>query len=292
MGSRSERQQSKALSRPSVRLVRSSDHWIATRRNRRPPIQLQALAELGAATTHRIKAGSRAKLPRPAEAHEDLPPDHVEGHREVLGARAGVRMLAAWQTAVTECTVLRCGHLIGRVERAEPKPPRLIGPLTDVLDGRLADSDTAGAATVLAALVPLLDHLPPRQGRLGKREALLRWAGARASLLTALGRCSVDDGCPACRAGEPCALDLWPETFAQLALGDPDRYARGFFEMTGKEAGTGAYTSWVWPWCGPARVRRSAVALCGALARRRDVQARRAGHRARLGRRLPPPRPH
>jgi hypothetical protein len=154
-------------------------------------------------------------------------------------------MLAAWQTAVTECAVLRCGHLTGRVERAEPKPPRLVGPLTDVLDGRLADSDTAGAATVLAALVPLLEHLPPRQGRLGKRNATLAWVDARASSLAALGRCSEDDGCPACRAGEPCALDLWPDTVAQLALGDPERYARGFFEMTGKEAGTGAYTSWL-----------------------------------------------
>lgn len=85
----------------------------------------------------------------------------VEGHHDVLGARAGARMLAAWQTAVTECAVQRCGHLTGRVERAEPKPPRLVGPLTDVLDGRLADS--AGAATVLAALVPLLEHLPPRR---------------------------------------------------------------------------------------------------------------------------------
>jgi DNA polymerase III epsilon subunit-like protein len=205
----------------------------------------ELLAELGTATTHRIMAGSRAKLPRPAAAHEDLPPGHVEGHRDVLGARAGARMLAAWQTAVTECAVLRCGHLTGRVERAEPKPPRLVGPLTDVLDGRLADSDTAGAATVLAALVPLLEHLPPRQGRLGKRNATLAWVDARASSLAALGRCSEDDGCPACRAGEPCALDLWPDTVAQLALGDPERYARGFFEMTGKEAGTGAYTSWL-----------------------------------------------
>ena len=56
----------------------------------------ELLAELGTATTHRIKAGSRAKLPRCATTHEDLPPDHVEGHRDLLGARAGVRMLAVW----------------------------------------------------------------------------------------------------------------------------------------------------------------------------------------------------
>lgn len=205
----------------------------------------ELLAELGTITAHRIKAGSRAKLPRPAEQHEYLPPGHLEGHREVLGARAGARMLATWQTSVAECAVLRCGHLVGRVERAEPNPMRLIGPVTAVLDERLADGDTPGVATILAALMPLLDHLPPLKGRLGKRRAVLEWADERSGPLAALGRCSEDDGCPACRTGDPCALDLWPDTVAEVALGDPDSYARGFFEMTGKEAGTGAYTTWL-----------------------------------------------
>jgi hypothetical protein len=38
---------------------------------------------------------------------------------------------------------------------------------------------------------------------------------------------------------------MWPETIAAIALGDPARYADGFFETTGREAGTGAYTSWL-----------------------------------------------
>lgn len=57
--------------------------------------------------------------------------------------------------------------------------------------------------------------------------------------------CAEADACPACSRGEPCALDLWPDVAAEIALGDTGRYARGFFEMTGKEAGTGAYTSWL-----------------------------------------------
>lgn len=46
-------------------------------------------------------------------------------------------------------------------------------------------------------------------------------------------------------AGEQCALDIWFDTAAVVALGDPDRYARGFFETTGREAGTGVYTTWI-----------------------------------------------
>lgn len=39
--------------------------------------------------------------------------------------------------------------------------------------------------------------------------------------------------------------DVWPDAAAEVALGDWERYARGFFEMTGKEAGTGGYTTWL-----------------------------------------------
>jgi hypothetical protein len=87
--------------------------------------------------------------------------------------------------------------------------------------------------------------LTPRTGRLGLREAVLAWVQQRASVLNALGRCDEDDRCPDCRADEPCPLDLWPDVAAAVALGEPERYARGFFEMTGKEAGTGAFTSWL-----------------------------------------------
>lgn len=204
----------------------------------------ELLGRLGARTTHDIKPGSRAKLPRPSEAAPDLPTDHLEGHSTVLSARAGVRMLADWQAAVAECAALRCLHLEGRAAEARPAPTKLLPALTAVVDDRITAGDTAGVATVLAALLPMLGHLPPRKGRLGLREAVLAWTRERAAALAPLGRCDEDDRCPTCRKGEPCPLDVWPDVTAELALGDPDRYARGFFEMTGKEAGTGAYTSW------------------------------------------------
>ena len=204
----------------------------------------ELLACVASLTTHAIKPGSRARLPRPSEPDPDLPADHLEAHSTVLSSRAGVRMLADWQRAVAQCATLRCGHLDGRVEQAGPAPAKLLPQLTAVLDERLAAADTAGTATVLGPLAPLLAHLPPRKGRLGLREAVLAWTKKRASGLAALGRCD-DDRCPACRHAEPCPLDVWPDAAAEVALGDPERYARGFFEMTGKEAGTGVYTTWL-----------------------------------------------
>lgn len=73
-------------------------------------------------------------------------------------------------------------------------------------------------------------------------------------------RCGRRDRCPACRRHELCPLDTWPDTVAAAALGDAERYARGFFETTGKEAGTGAYTSWCAK--GAQIVADTAVALC------------------------------
>lgn len=205
----------------------------------------ELLARLGGGTTHDIKAGSRAKLPGRIEEDEDLPVEHLESHSDVLSSRAGVRMLADWQQAVAACAALRCTHLNARVQKAGPKPAKLIGPLTEVLDDRAGEGDTAGTATVLGALTPLLEHLPPRKGRLGKRNAVLAWLRGRADTLVELGHCDDTDRCPACRRGEPCPLDVWPDVAGAVALGDPDRYARGFFEMTGQEAGTGVYTTWL-----------------------------------------------
>ena len=205
----------------------------------------ELLAQLGGRTTHDIRAGSRAKLPRPSEPDPDLPADHLEGHSTVLSSRAGVRMIADWQTKVAECAALRCVHLQGRVEQAEPPPVKLLAPLITVLDERIAAADAPGAATVLGALLPVLGHLQPRKGRLGLREAVLAWTRQRATPLTTLGRCDEEDRCPACRTDDPCPLDVWPDVVAAVALGDPEHYARGFFEMTGKERGTGAYTSWL-----------------------------------------------
>ncbi|CAB4947225.1 MAG: hypothetical protein F2842_06165 [Actinobacteria bacterium] len=129
--------------------------------------------------------------------------------------------------------------------RARPQPATLLAHLEQVLNERCAAADTAGTATVLAAVVPLLEHLPPKKGRLGLCNSTLAWSKVWAPKLAPLGRCDPKDPCPACRRLEPCPLDTWFDAVATVALGDPDRYARGFFETTGREAGTGAYTSWL-----------------------------------------------
>jgi len=196
------------------------------------------------ASTLTVAAGVKLRSSEPPLL-PTLPSDHVAGHATPLSKRAGTRMLAAWTEQVTECAVLRCRHLDARAANAGPAPHVLLNRLEHVLDALCADGDTAGAATVLAALLPLLRHLPPRTGRLGLRNAVLAWSKTWAPKLTPLGRCDPKDPCPACREREQCALDIWFDTAAVAALGDPDRYARGFFETTGREAGTGAYTTWI-----------------------------------------------
>lgn len=220
------------------------------------------LTEISAgATTHDIAAGARVGRGDKAATNPTLPADHVQGHSTPLSKRAGTKMLASWREQVTECASLRCRHLDARVLEAQPAPNVLRAELEAVLAAACTAGDIAGAATALGAMLPLLVHLPPRSGRLGLRNAVLFWARDWATKLSALGRCDHADQCPACRRREPCPLDMWPETIAAIALGDPARYAEGFFETTGREAGTGAYTSWLAKGFDP-RIGDSAVWLC------------------------------
>lgn len=99
--------------------------------------------------------------------------------------------------------------------------------------------------TLLPALLPLMEHLPPRKGRHGMREAVLAWAGRHAPALDALDRCGDEDRCPACENREPCPLDTWRQPLARLAVGDLGKRARSFLRPNGKKAGTGAYTTWI-----------------------------------------------
>lgn len=217
----------------------------AARRNITDIGELLAEAARGT-TTLTVKPGREGGKPRGDDvAAPPLPADHIASHSVALSARAGNRMLTAWSTDIIDCAQLRCDHLVDRIKAAQPAPSRLIAPVEAALADRAADNDTAGAATVLAALLPLLDHIPPVKGRLGFRTAALAWANTWAPRLERLSRCDGSDLCPNCRRGEPCSLDTWPATIARIALGDPERYARGFFETTGKEAGTGAYTTWL-----------------------------------------------
>jgi hypothetical protein len=149
----------------------------------------------------------------------------------------------------------------------------LLDELHTLLDATIVAGDTAAAATLLEALLPLLDALPPRKGRLGARNALLAWTKQRGPALVALGRCGDEDACPACQRLEPCPLDLWPDPVRALALGEPQRYARGFFEMTGREAGTGVYASWLGRGI-DRRVADAALWICVQEWRRQQQHAR------------------
>lgn len=139
----------------------------------------------------------------------------------------------------------RCTLLDARVLEAQVPHAIRLDVVEAVLADRAAAGDTAGAATALAAVEPLLADLPPSAGRIGLRNAVLAWAKTWGPQLEPLGRCGDDDQCPACRRNEGCPLDTWHDTAAAVALGEPGRYARGFFETTGKDAGTGAYTGWI-----------------------------------------------
>lgn len=205
----------------------------------------QLLAEVSSgATTHSVRASRRAPDETSAWAPV-LPPAHTEGHASVLSRRAGSRMLAAWSAQIAECAQLRCRKLDARVSEGQAPAEDRLRVIDDVLHGCVTSGDIAGAATVLGATLPLLADLPPRAGRLGFREAALAWAKKWQQPLNALGRCDGKDLCPACRRREACPLDMWPDAVAAVALGDPSRYARGFFETTGREAGRGGYTTWL-----------------------------------------------
>lgn len=198
----------------------------------------------GATTTLTVKAVTASQLLRRARS-KALPSDHVAGHAVILPATAGPGLLADWRTEVTECAALRCRHLDDRVAHAQAPATALITGLEAVLADRISTDDTAGAATVLGALLPLLPGLPPMPaGRLKERRAFLAWAQHWGPLLDRLGRCGDTSRCPACRRREPCPLDMWPDTIGAAALGDPEQPAKGFLRLSGKSASEGPFVTW------------------------------------------------
>lgn len=172
-----------------------------------------------------------------------LPPAHTAGHATVLSPNAGKRMLAAWAAEVNDCGALRCPLLDDRVATAGPRPQRLLPHLEAALDERLAAGDAAGAATVLYPMLPLLEQLGPND-QSKRRNAAKAWSKKWAHRLAAVGRCDNEARCPACERREPCALDLWPDSLAIPAYGNPSvQSAKKFFETVG--AGSGTYYTWL-----------------------------------------------
>lgn len=173
-----------------------------------------------------------------------LPPTHMEGHSEVLSLRAGVTQVKAWQVEVAECSALRCRHLDQRVLQAEAPVLKRMEALEVVLEDLCTANDTAGAATVLGAMTPLLAVIDPYNTTTSLRSYVMQWVLYWSPRLTPLGRCSEDDYCPACRRHEACPLDAWPDFVGPLALGPAATSAKGFFQTSGVEVGTGGYTTW------------------------------------------------
>ena len=204
------------------------------------------LAEVSrGATTATIRTAKRAGTGTEPTPQRVIDPDHLASHADVLSARVRDRGLAAWADQVAECCQLRCPAVLERVEQAGPAPHRLLPVLEGVLDRLVVAEDGSGVATLLPALLPLLEHLTPRKGRHGMREAVLAWTRAHAPRLDALDRCNTDDRCPSCETHQPCPLDTWREPLAPLAVGNRDKRARSFLRPNGRQAGTGAYTTWL-----------------------------------------------
>ena len=200
------------------------------------------LVDVNAGTTTTLRfsrpAGERISEP-------ELPEAHVTAHGDVLTKRVGKRRLTAWLGSLGECADLRCRFAADRVAAAEAPSVTWLPPLLDKVVERAAANDRQGTATLVGAIEPRLTELAPTgrgQPRQALRTAALALEAKLGPLLDALGRCGGVDRCPSCRAGEPCTLDSWRLALAPAALGGPiaDR-ARGFFETSGREAGTGPY---------------------------------------------------
>ena len=212
------------------------------------------------ATTRTVKGRARTGSSERPEAPV-LPAEHMEGHTLVLSRRAGVRLFARWHAQAAECARLRCRHLGDLVAAAQAPGDRVLAELRSLVEELAGAGDTAGAATVVGATVQLFDHIPPTKGRLGFRNGAVRWASGLVEALDPLGRCAGTDLCPSCRDQLPCPLDAWYEELGVRALGDPGRFAAGFFETKGKESGTGVYSTWTSTGV-DARIVGAAVAVC------------------------------
>ena len=157
----------------------------------------QLLAAVPGATTHTVKASTRARASdKPAATV--VPDAHLAGHASVLsptcrhqdGRRLEER--GGRLRSIPVQPPQRTSH------RAHPERPAVLTAVQAALSDAVATGDTAGAATIVAALLPHLRHLPAGKGRLGFRSTALNWSKKWSPRLAALGRCSNDDLCPAC----------------------------------------------------------------------------------------------
>lgn len=205
-----------------------------------------------------------------------LSPAHVATHAAIFPDNPTDVDLATWRTWIAECASLRCDGLVSRAEVIPPARFRRL--LFETLVTTVAAGDTAGPATVLGALAPLLADLPDTLKVMRKEvPSLKRLTGQRNqrgvalslytyldSLLAPIPRCAADvDPCPACREGRPCPRDTWTAGLALAVVARDEKSAVSFWNPRGLQVTTqnkGAGRGYL-------AVRRVAPALADAALR-------------------------
>jgi hypothetical protein len=235
---------------------------------------------LAAASGGRTTTATSAVVPNPeSDEPEDLdvPDAHLARHGEAFPARPSAADRARWTGLFAECASLRCSEMAAPDDIPGHEKRRL---LFTVLADAASRKDATAAATVLGALGPLLATLPdniadlrietgaslPRvAGRKGGRGvAVVLWLHLE-QMLAGVSRCPADRPCPACRLGQPCPRDTWPQALAAFVLPAPtDRTATAFWNPSGQatdEKGKGGGRGW-------ASMRADAPTLADAALRR------------------------
>lgn len=165
-----------------------------------------------------------------------VPASHTSAHTSLLPASPNDDQLDAWAVSIEDCVTLRCPLLADDVAATDADPDVLRPPLEDALGRALDADDAAGAATVLAALAPLLADLTPKA-------TAQRWWDRWADRIATVGRCRDDDRCPACTEERPCPVDVWHHQLAPAALG-PAHHAKSFLRTSGTDEGGGVIATW------------------------------------------------
>lgn len=204
-------------------------------------------ALLGAArasTTSTIRHNARRKKPEEElEPEVDLPAEHTAGHAIVLTTDDPAQV-APWQAGLAECAELRCPYAADRVAAIELPDYEARAAVEGLIAAACAQPipDVPAVATLLGALLPLLERLPDRP-------AALRWHDTWEPRLAPLGRCprtSKAVACPECRSYRPCPLDSWYDHLAIAARGKvTDQSRKSFLHVTGANQGRGVFTTWL-----------------------------------------------
>ncbi len=201
------------------------------------------LAALGTGSTGTVRAGSKPGIRR--QVLVALPEDHLARHVAIFPASPSAVDLADWASFVAECASLRCDGLAGQAANVPP------GVLRPMLFAALAGTtDPAAVATILGALVPLLDPLPDaidamraevpglvrHAGKGGARGVALALYTHLDAVLAGLPRCPTERPCPSCRDGLPCPRDVWAAALVASVFAGTETSATTLWNVRGLAA--------------------------------------------------------